>query len=94
MSRFKPQVTYMTRKSLNDYYNASPYAKPKPKKYIVKQYDTYRELKKDLKEICENNIDDDGVHVVRSRRGQWGEWNERWKLDNNGKPTIVSETWS
>ena len=94
MSRFKPQVTYMTEDSLREYRNAGYWVKPKPSMYITKQYSTYKDLKKDLKEICEKNIDADGVHVVRSRRGQWGEWNERWELDNNGNPTIVTETWS
>lgn len=60
---------------------------------ITKQYDTYRALKKDLKEICEVNIDNDGVFVIRSKRSQWGEWYEHWKL-NNGKPMIVECGWS
>tara|TARA_R110000796_G_scaffold57253_2_gene132165 strand:+ start:1001 stop:1285 length:285 start_codon:yes stop_codon:yes gene_type:complete len=94
MSRFKPQVTYVTKDSLREYHNAGYWVKPRPSMYVVKQYPTYAALKKDLKEICESNIDDDGAHVVRSRRGHWGEWNETWKLDNNRNPTIVSETWS
>jgi len=92
MSRFKPQVTYMTHESLNDYYNSYSW-NPKPK-YIVKEYSTYAELKKDLPEICKSNIDLDGVHVVRSKRGQWGEWNENWEVDNNNELTIIKEGWS
>ena len=88
--RWKPQVSYITRDSLREYYNSY-----KPiSKYITKRYNSYRELKRDLKEICEKNIDDDGVHVLRSKRGQWGEYFEYWKLDNNDKPTIVKEGWN
>lgn len=94
MARFKPQVSFITKTSLNDYYNQSNYSKPRLSKYITKQYNTYKELKKDLKDICKSNIDVDGVFVVRSKRGQWGEWNERWDLDSNGKPTIIKEGWS
>lgn len=90
MSRFKPQVTYMTRESWNNY--CSSYKSVS--KYITKQYNTYRELKKELKEICEKNIDADGVHVVRSKRGEWGEWNEYWKLDYKGKPMVTEVGWS
>tara|TARA_R110000851_G_scaffold28466_2_gene79322 strand:- start:6506 stop:6778 length:273 start_codon:yes stop_codon:yes gene_type:complete len=90
MARFKPQVSYITKDSLNEYYKSS---KPKSM-YITKHFSTYSELKKSLPEICECNIDVDGVHVVRSRRGQWGEYNERWKLDISGKPIIINETWS
>ena len=93
MSNFKPQVTYMTQASLDAYYNASPYAKPRPRRNIVKQFDTYVNLKKELKEICEANIDEDYVSVVRSRRGQWGEWFEHWKIID-GKPTIIKEGWN
>ena len=94
MPKFRPQVTYMTHDSLREYWNASSYAKPKPSKYITKQYETYRELKKDLKEICKQNIDLDGVSVIRSRRGEWGEWFEYWKLNQNGKPEIIKEGWN
>jgi len=82
----------MTRDSLEAYYNASSWNPVS--RYITRQYNTYRDLLRDLKEILEMNIDDDGVHVVRSRRDEWGEWNETWKLDNNGKPYIIKETWS
>ena len=93
MSRFKPQVSYITRASRQAYFDASPY---KPvSQTITKQYSTYSELKKDLPEICKKNIDYDGVHVVRSRRGHWGEWNERWIIDETfDKPTITTEAWS
>lgn len=95
MARFKPQVSYITKNSLRDYYNEMTFGgRGKLRKGITKEYNTYKELKKDLKEICENNIDADGVFVVRSKRGQWGEWNERWDLDSNGNPTIIKEGWS
>jgi hypothetical protein len=88
MSRWKPQVIYITSNSSHEYW----YNRAKSQ-YITKEYKTYAELKKDLPTICKENIDDDGVSVYRSRRGQWGEWFETWKLDN-GVPTIVKEGWS
>ena len=56
-------------------------------------YDTYRELKKDLPELIKKDNDPDGLFVLRSKRGAWGEYFERWKMIN-GKPTIVKEGWS
>lgn len=88
MSRFKPQVSYITKDSLHEHYNSY---KPKSK-YITKSYISYQELKKELKNILDNNIDSEGVTVVRSRRGQWGEWFEKWK-NINDIPTIVKEGW-
>tara|TARA_R110000772_G_C13310268_1_gene440075 strand:+ start:17588 stop:17869 length:282 start_codon:yes stop_codon:yes gene_type:complete len=93
MSRFKPQLTYMTRESLENYYNTPSYVKG-VSKYITIQYKTYAELLRNLKEHLKVNIDDDGVNVLRSRRGQWGEWYEHWKLDNNENPTIIKEGWN
>lgn len=92
MARFKPQVSYITRESIEKYYNTPSYVKG-VSMYITKQYNTYRELKKDLPEICASNINDDGVNVIRSKRGQWGEWYEYWE-NVNGKPEIVKQGWS
>jgi hypothetical protein len=61
--------------------------------YVTKRFNTYAELKKALKDyILHNHIGDDEVFVSRSRRGEWGEWYEKWSLVNN-KPTIVKQGW-
>ncbi len=39
-----------------------------------------------------NDIYEDEVFVTRSRRGEWGEWFEKWVLIN-GKPTIIKKGW-
>ena len=91
MSNFKPQVTYMTEESVRDWRN--DYS-GRTRKYIIVRYITYRELLKNIKQHCIDNIDDDGVFVVRSKRGEWGEWYERWKLDFLNKPVIVKQGWS
>lgn len=86
MSNFKPQITVITQESNRDYYNRqgkSPY------KTI--QYKTYRELKKNLKNHLLENLEAQ-VCVSRSKRGEWGEWFENWKLIN-GKPEIVKQGW-
>lgn len=57
-----------------------------------RQFKTYQELKKNLGDLLKESNDNE-VHVLRSRRGQWGEWNEKWKLVNN-KPTKYWEGWS
>ena len=92
MSNFKPQVRYITSESLHDY-NVGRYRVTSP--YITKQFNTYTELKKALKDyILHNHIgdDDDYVHVIRSRRGEWGEYYEKWEKIN-GKPKITKQGW-
>ena len=88
MSRFKPQVQVVTRESLREHRD-SYHKKPMQE---VHSFNTYTELKKKIKDFCERCIEEEGVFVVRSRRGQWGEWFERWQLVN-GKPTIIKEGW-
>ena len=91
MGNFKPQARYMTCSSRHDY-NVGRLRVTSP--YVTKQFKTYIELKKALKDyILHNHIGSDEVFVVRSKRGQWGEWWEKWELVN-GKPTIVKQGWS
>jgi hypothetical protein len=60
---------------------------------ITKSFKNYAELKKALKDyILHNHIGEDEVFVTRSRRGEWGEWFEKWALIN-GKPTITKKGW-
>jgi hypothetical protein len=61
--------------------------------HISQEFDTYRELKKNLKEILEKNVGADGVSVSRSRRAEWGEWFERWELNSKGQPCLLEEGW-
>ena len=90
MGKFKPQVTYMTRESLHDY-NVERYRVTSP--YKTERFNTYAELKKALKErILHEHIGDEPVFVSRSRRGEWGEFYEKWELIN-GDPTIVNNGW-
>jgi len=60
-----------------------------------REFKTYRELKKKLPELIKEDEDyeGEGLFVLRSKRGKWGEWFERWKIVNN-KPTIVRQGWS
>ena len=90
MAQFRPQVTYMTRSSLHDY-NSDRYRCHSP--YKTERFNTYAELKKALKDyILDNHIGEEPVFVSRSRRGEWGEWYEKWELVN-GDPTIVKNGW-
>ena len=90
MANFKPQVTYMTLSSKLDYQN-SRYGVRSP--YKTERFNTYVELKKALKDrILHDHIGSEPVFVSRSRRGEWGEWFEKWELVN-GKPTIIKQGW-
>lgn len=91
MANFKPQVTYVTEQSQRDYWNSPSYARKSM--YIVERFKTYQELLKKLPVILEDSIDV-YVSVVRSKRGQWGEWFEHWQLDSSRKPVIIKQGWN
>lgn len=86
-ARFPPQATYVSRDSLRAYNNGTRKIKNE-----MKQFDSYAELKSKLKEMIAESIDGE-VYVVRSRKGEWGEWFEYWKIIN-GKPMITKEGWN
>jgi len=58
---------------------------------IQKQFGTYAEVKKRIKDLLKIS-DDNEVSVYRHRRGDWGEWFEKWS-SINGKPTITKQGW-
>ncbi len=90
MAQFRPQVTYMTSETLYDY-RVGRLRCTSP--YKTERFKTYAELKKALKDyILDNHIGEDEVFVTRSRRGEWGEWFEKW-VKINGKPTIIKKGW-
>jgi hypothetical protein len=90
MANFKPQVTYMTSESLHDY-RVERYGVISP--YKTERFNTYTQLKKALKDrILHEHIGEDEVFVTRSRRGEWGEWFEKWVLINKN-PTIIKKGW-
>ena len=88
MGRFKPQVSYKTYDSEREYYNGI-----RKSKDITLEFDTYAKLKSRIKVILEFS-QFGHAFVVRSRRGEWGEWFEHWYLDDNGKAYISKEGWS
>ncbi len=88
MANFKTSVTFTTDESRRDYRNRGY----RGSDYIFQRYDTYRELKKNLKQHLEDS-EDNTVSVSRSRRWEWGEWFENWGLDSERKPVIVKEGW-
>ena len=52
---------------------------------------SYASLKSNLKRLLDNATDYT-VEITRSRRGEWGEWFERWELVD-GKKKITKSTW-
>jgi hypothetical protein len=70
----------------------------KPFTYINHKYvefNTYRDFKKQVKSLFHPNypIEGDDITVFRHRRGEWGEWVEKWQL-RNGKPVMVKAGWN
>ena len=55
-------------------------------------YKTYRKLKADLKRLM-REYSVDTVTVYRSRRGEWGEFYEKWELSGN-KLYLIKSGWS
>ena len=53
---------------------------------------TYKELKKNIRSLIEENREDNEVTVFRSRRAEWGEWFEKWAIVD-GKPKITKQGW-
>ena len=59
--------------------------------YIQKSFPTYSEVKKRMKYLLEVS-DNNEVSVYRHRRGEWGEWFEKWAMIN-GRPQIWKQGW-
>jgi hypothetical protein len=78
MAKFQPQVTIRKANQVGT---------------TTIKYKTYRELLKNLKPNCEENIEVI-TYVYRSKRGEWGEWFENWVLDADGNPYIDKQGWS
>jgi hypothetical protein len=58
-----------------------------------KIYPTYRELRRNLIADLKESYDNE-VSVSRSKRGEWGEWFENWRLDFDGKnATLIKSGW-
>ena len=74
----------------NPDYRPGEYWSKQPKTIWV-SYPTYRELKKNLKDLFKRN-DNQDIHVSRTRRGEWGEWFEIWEY-NGGNPVIQKQGW-
>ena len=88
MGRFKPQITFKTDESVREYRNGM-----RKSENIVLVFDKYSTLKSKMKAIL-NESQFGHAFVVRSRRGEWGEWFENWYMDDSGKAIISSEGWS
>jgi hypothetical protein len=58
-----------------------------------KTYPTYKELRRNLIKHLLESYDSEAT-VSRSKRGEWGEWFEIWRLDFDGKSaTIIKQGW-
>lgn len=57
----------------------------------TREFPSYRELLKNLKDLLKED-QENIVTVYRQRRGEWGEWFEKWGLVD-GKPVKLKEGW-
>lgn len=87
MSRFKPQVTFTTDEGIRQYNNGE-----RKTRSDVNVYPSYARLRYSLQAVLNASFDEFAT-VVRSRRGEWGEWYEHWILVN-GKPKKIREGWN
>lgn len=87
MANFKPQVRVITQET-NRAYHWERAKSP----HVSVQYPTYKKLVKNLQKHLVENLEPT-VTVTRSKRGEWGEWFEKWEL-RNGKPTIIEQGWN
>lgn len=86
MSRFRPQMTIEKNNPDYDYWKKFPeiveednYTVFKYRSHIVFSFKTHVELKRNMKKIMKKyNVS--YCSVNRSRRGEWGEWFEKWEL--------------
>lgn len=62
-----------------------------PKSVFIER-PTYRQLKKELPALMKE-YGQDKVTVFRSRRGEWGEWFEKWELLPSGKLVKTNSGW-
>ena len=88
MSNFKPSIFVITEESRRAYRN--DYAN-KLRESLHINFPTYRELKKQLLKYVNDSVDNE-VTVSRSRRGEWGEYFEKWSLIND-KLTCTKKGW-
>jgi len=57
----------------------------------TREFPSYRELRKNLVSLLKEDKENI-VTVYRQRRGEWGEWFEKWGL-LDGKPVKLKEGW-
>ena len=59
--------------------------------HSTREFKSYRELRKNLVDLLKEDHENI-VTVYRQRRGEWGEWFEKWGL-LDGKPVKLKEGW-
>jgi hypothetical protein len=56
-------------------------------------FDTYAALRGAMKAMMSDSVDN-VVEVTRTRRGEWGQWFERWAINEaTNKLEKIKETW-
>jgi hypothetical protein len=88
----KPYVTIkISNKDIAERLGLKPYYDSYGNWLAQGYVNTYEKVKQNLKRYLDNATDAT-VEITRSRRGEWGEWFERWELVD-GKKKIIKQTW-
>lgn len=62
-------------------------------KNVDKTFPTYAKLRRAMKAMMSDSIDN-VIGVTRTRRGEWGQWFERWAInEQTNKLEKIKETW-
>jgi hypothetical protein len=62
-------------------------------KDVDRTFKTYTALRRAMKAMMNDSVDNI-VEVTRTRRGTWGQWFERWAINEaTNKLEIIKETW-
>lgn len=62
-------------------------------KNVDKTFPTYIKLRRAMKAMMSDSIDN-VIDVTRTRRGEWGQWFERWAInEQTNKLEKIKETW-
>jgi len=73
---------------LNNVYQLDAFQR---KTHDTRTFNTYREILKNLVSLLKEDRENI-VTVYRTRRGEWGEWFEKWGLVDD-KPVKLKEGW-
>jgi hypothetical protein len=86
----KPYIQLTVGEKPQSYFNDNSPQRINHRDYV--DFPTYRKLLSELRKCSRVCTETWEVYVFRSRRGEWGEWFEKWSA-SNGKLTKIKYGW-